>query len=700
MTSGEVPLGRRGAFVLLLGAVVLCGWSWSLLVDFAAWPETRGMRDDAYYYFAWARSVAGGTGPAASVGFDGLPVPTNGVQPLWAWLLSACAWFTDASRVRTFEILATSLGLTAFVAAGWVMATDRAARGLTTPLRFTLFLAWCSTPFLLVEAQNGQETALAVLALALLWRARASRGLVFASCAVGAVLARADLYGAVVGVALARWLVSRRGRLDSANVDVGTSGHFVSLLVAVALPLGVLAGANLATSGSLLADSARPIPELFELAFQATNPTAYEEWARLWWFTRPVLLGGPWALATPVLVAATLAFLVLPWTARWSRRLFGQLHVLALTVIGGLVLLAGWLAGGSARGLLVPGLALVCLIVLVGFGVCSRTDRSADEPDTAVMPKVSDRAALWGLLFGLAALIALHTVVRGYPREYYFAPVAVFGFAALPRLQRVGPWILGAALLCSAMQLVRGAPHDVVPSRPWQEEMSMAGRYLTNLLPSGAKVGCFNSGLVTVYARDGGVSVINLDGVVHRHAADALRAKTLWRALQEHGVHWLIDTPAQFATVHPWPHASGSRFGFGPGSAQRASPFDAERDLIEVARFDVPWWVGQTPGLDSFRLYRFLGADAVLRPQVEGLSVIGRGGLGTHVLWSPGATVPPGTELADLPFSSRESAKRDILAVATAGVVQILCVPHADYATSLWVGQELESRLVIPAVRR
>ena len=175
-------------------------------------------------------------------------------------------------------------------------------------------------------------------------------------------------------------------------------------------------------------------------------------------------------------------------------------------------------------------------------------------------------------LFGFGALVALHLVVRGYPRDYYFAPMAVLGVLAFGGLSsRLAHAACGLLAVTNALALL--APRV---AHTWQEQMAMAGRFVGDVTPSGEPLGCFNSGILAFHAKS---PVINLDGVVNRQAFVALRAGELDKYLDARGVRFLVDSEIQFRVDDPWPHSSGAHFG---------GRFAPERDLVEIARCVVP----------------------------------------------------------------------------------------------------------------
>jgi len=73
-------------FALFPAVVILCVFAAAPLDHQACHSST----DDSFYYYSWARNLASGHGPTA----DGV-TPTNGVQPLWAGILTMLATVID-----------------------------------------------------------------------------------------------------------------------------------------------------------------------------------------------------------------------------------------------------------------------------------------------------------------------------------------------------------------------------------------------------------------------------------------------------------------------------------------------------------------------------------------------------------------------------------------------------------------------------
>lgn len=508
------PAARRAA--VFLGFLALAGLAvvaWARCLDASTLPEVTRYRDDAYYYFDFVRALARGEGPCVTPG-----QPTNGIHAIWAAMLwPLYALFGD----RGFVVGAAHLGLGLHaLTALWLFALlGRSARA------GAVALLYLGCPLLVTEAQNGQETALACFAAVACCQAFA-RGFAPACVAAAfALLSRSDLICLVVPLGLAHfgW---RRG------------------LAPAAIGFAALTAVNFALAGRLVQDSALPIPWLFAQHFERTGPDLAARAARLWWFLRPCLLGGPWAVASWAFGAALVA-------AAATRVLPRAWRLVPLP----LTLLAGWL---GAHDLEVP-LAAAVLLALSAWPRVPEVARA-------------DASRLVWVALGFFVLAGLHLVLRTYPRDYYFAPLGVLGALALAAWPgRVG--LAALAMTAAAHALALRGPRV---EQLWQEQMAMAGRFLREVVPAGEPVGCFNSGILAFH--DAG-PVLNLDGVVNHAAFAALRAGQLDAWLDGARVRFLVDSAIQFRRDDPWPHCSGAHFG---------PDFDPDRDLLELARCVAP----------------------------------------------------------------------------------------------------------------
>jgi hypothetical protein len=409
------------------------------------------------------------------------------------------------------------------------------------------------------------------------------------------------------------------------------------------LALTVHVIANLLLGGGALQDSAWPVPWLFHQHAALRQASGQLDALRqFWWYVRPVLLGGPFELFCP-LAAAVLVFLAV--RPRWPR----SLRALPAFAVGVADVL-------GARNLMTAGWTA---ILLAGWPRRTRTPLRGD---------------LLALGAGLTALLVLHYVVRQYPRDYYFAPLAIGGAAALLRLRRL-PWVLLAAVACSLHGWLEPHREDL----RGQEAMAMCGRFVARVLPAGEALGVFNSGLVG-WLHDG--PVVNLDGVVDARAFAALQRRDLDGFLDAGGVRFVADNPAEFSLDVAVPHSSGRWIG---------AAFDPDRDLVEVARFGVPGVDGGRAGTDSFRLYwrRGRGAPPPSAPPPADLGRSPDGG--RYVLWPARPDVRLEIEQGD--------RSRCVLVRSEVATVYIVKIPRHRLGTGrLFAADRDAPELVVPVL--
>ena len=615
---------RRLALAATVGLAALGAVAWAYGDPDAAARQ----RDDAFYEFTWAANVAAGRGPTVSDG-----APTSGVQWLWTLLLAPLAALCGPAALPAAAAW-VGLALHAVTAWGWAATARRRWLG------WGLAVCWLGHPLLLRECRNGQETALACLCACALWWARRAALPAFTALAVAAVLARTDLLGVVAALACWRW--RRDGALAPLAPVVAFAAH---------------AALNRAIAGSWLQDSALPMAWLWHANWDLAHPDGAGFWRQQWWYTRPLLLGAPFASAS------TCGFALALWLA--LRAVVPSAWRLAPVA----AVVAAFAAGARDVGIALLGAAMLA--------VRPRPALAAAPPQLRRLP-----AALW-LALGLSALVALHWAVRWYPRGYYAAPLAVVGFAIVAVLAGRAPWLLVAFAGGNALD----GSHLVDERLRAQVEMTMAGRHLADVLPAGERVGCFNSGLVTfhadVLAAAGGGErrgVVNLDGVVDARSFAALRRGELAAFLDREGVRFVLDNPVQFARDPALPHACGRWF---------APDFDPARDLVELARFDDPAVDNGRPGGDSLRLYWRRGRDAAPVPPSAARD-LGLGPDGARYALVP---LPAG---ATLRWRTADGVERTLLTAdaATAAVVRLSERPR-DRA-ELAVDGEPAPRLLLP----
>lgn len=153
------------------------------------------------------------------------------------------------------------------------------------------------------------------------------------------------------------------------------------------------------------------------------------------------------------------------------------------------------------------------------------------------------------LLVGGAALVLVHTMVRWYPRPWYFVITAQSLSIALALL-----WFTTSRAASSRVRLARAAtlfagiigitafslPMWQIGLYPWQSEHQYAAAQWTRAnLPDDVLLASMNSGIIGYYS---GHDTVNLDGVVNAAAFAAIRERKLLRFMQTTGVDYFLDS--------------------------------------------------------------------------------------------------------------------------------------------------------------
>lgn len=606
--------------VVLAGAVVA---SRIAAID-VLW--TDAYRDDAYYYFDLVRNLAAGRGPVVGDG-----PRTSGVQALWAGLLLPLFL---AGGDAGLEHGARWLGLALLGFAGVALARTLVREGVPGGLATLLGLALASDSFLVTEAQNGQESGLCVLAcVALIALRRAPERRFWFVCVV-ITLARAELW--LVATALACLRTERP----------------LHRVIGPALALSAYAAVNLALAGRVVPDAGWPMAWLAHDKFLATEPGPGEWLAQLWFWGRPLLLGGPFGTAG---VAGAGALIAVACCARRSR---GQLVLLLVATLV--------LSSCGIDDLIVPAVALALAL--------------AWTPASQNMPNRDARA----VLLGLVAVVALHDLVRWSPRDYYWIPIAAAGMWAIAHAVAGATGTWRRAVLIAFLVLVQALAAREAPRRfAWQSVLQLAAERLRDVTPSDARIGAFNAGLLAFRS---GRRIVNLDGVVNAAAFDALREHRLGGYLKEQGIDWLCVDPLEVEDG-PALHARGRYFG--PGDAPRF-------ELIAEARFvdatlrktERGAWSGQLVLLR--RVSRSTGGaphfEELERGPDGGRLVAWRGAPGEALVLQVGASpreelvAGSGTSLVYVRLpAARDGAAVTLLAVAADGRGEARVTPLLEY---------------------
>ena len=450
----------------------------SLAVRPAASLPDPPLSEDGYYTLSVARHIGLGHG----ITIDGRHW-TNGIQPLFAFLLAPIYWLTGGDRYSSLRgvlavhwalHVATALLLGAIARSGLRTADpDRrqAAFWLTA-------LLWVGSRFVLINAYNGLETSLALLLYACVWRGyqlgwadgrrRWGLGLVLGLL----VLARIDaaVFVATLGaMELLRPAAARRERLGLALV-------LTLVPLAVSLPWWLYGwfgfGSLMPSSGAAQAGpfAAVRVGRLAQELLRVAAPYLQARW-----------VGG--ALQAAAQAGAALA---VAWV--FARRVLPRITGTETLRIGGIIALSTLLLG----------------LYYVGFSAASHFYGRYLAPLMLVTIPATAAA--------LAEVRRFRAVVRG---------AAALGLASVAAVS-------AAAWDIQAISSASGYYHDQL-------------RLVEDRVPPGDAVGAFQSGTIG-YFRD---RVVNLDGKVNADALR--RRDDLQAYVAERGVNWFCDWEGSFA---------------------------------------------------------------------------------------------------------------------------------------------------------
>ncbi len=134
-----------------------------------------------------------------------------------------------------------------------------------------------------------------------------------------------------------------------------------------------------------------------------------------------------------------------------------------------------------------------------------------------------------------------------FPLFLLMAPASGLVADRIARSRVIGKWMRPAGFVAAAacLHLLLFAwqtPEEFFRTKPFRNVSSymQAARVLDETLPAGSLGGAFQSGTIGYFARH---PVINLDGVVNRDAARALKEKRMADYIREEGIEAIIDWP-------------------------------------------------------------------------------------------------------------------------------------------------------------
>jgi hypothetical protein len=469
-------LARIAFFVAAIAALAVCLRPDSILCD-------KPFTEDGYYLLSAGRHIALGNG----VSVDGVH-PTNGIQPLYAFLAAPAYWLAGGDRVQALRGVLL-LNSVCFVAAAWLFG--RALRDFVRQsfprreaLRWIASCFWLASGYLFVLAFNGLETGLLLLLYVAYWHLSQKwplRG-----------PARAAVHGALLGVLVLT-------RIDAT--------FFVAALTA----LHVLHGD-------------RPLSSrLGEATVAGLTAIAVSS---PWWIYNVVEFGSLMPTSGTAQSAAN------PGEGGFdASRVIAAARNLLLVATPALYTGDG---AGSASLLLARGAVLLFVVIAVW-----RLGRSGG------IAAPGSRSVVWALaLAGLA--FAVYYPLKFWATHFYyryFVPMALFGLGAfvlavmhcVSRPRRIDPLLPLALVLCGTGIAGITLTGRGFSGNEWlRDQVALVREHV----PPGARLAAGQSGTLGYFV-DG---VHNLDGKVNFAALQ--HQDDMGAYLAQHDIEWLCDWPA------------------------------------------------------------------------------------------------------------------------------------------------------------
>ncbi|MCC7208453.1 MAG: glycosyltransferase family 39 protein [Anaerolineae bacterium] len=459
--------------------------------------------DDTFYYLGWARNLALGNGPT----FDGV-IFTNGVQPLWAVILTLLARLSAES----LTLLRLALGAAALFNVAALLAFWRVLRQVFTEsaalvgaLLFASLLS-VSNVFL-----SGMENSLHLFLSALVMRAYLSvfrsgeprpAALFMLGAALGMTfLCRVDSL-VLAAVLVASLWIRFRGRIAWRNVALFVLGPVIAVASLYAALNLAQFGLFLPVSGEVKA--ATWVQEIAGVYGGRFDPAYLVSMAQyipailgmlLIWIIRPFLLISPAAQYLLVLAVIGLALILVRYTMKHRIRFNPSFWALLGMTLAGLT-------------------HIYAFLWQLGPVAATNPWYYAFEFEVAV---------LW-----MAAAVSF--VFNRYP--YRPLRLAISGSIAFA-------WMLAIVLLPRTF-------YDMLNLEPSLYSFRKAAEAVDAHVPTGARIGAFNAGVLGYFTTS---TVINLDGLMgDKERLLAIRdGVPLREYLTQHHIDYVADytrTPA------------------------------------------------------------------------------------------------------------------------------------------------------------
>ncbi|MBP6945053.1 hypothetical protein KBD61_01680 [Patescibacteria group bacterium] len=448
--------------------------------------------DDTFYYFQIAKRIAQGAGST----FDGI-APTNGYHPLWmAVLVPLFRFLPQAQAIQASLLVAATLYLALaglLFKALRVLIPHRLIHGI-------VFAAWFFNPLLMTESINGLETSLSIFCLVAFvvalskWKTNASTNslLLIGAIGGGMLLARTDFiiyYAILVGHQL--YLRRQTFFKDGLRLGLGTG---IMLLPWLAW--------NLATFGTIV-----------QVSGAAYTLAQYQRV----FVSSTVNVGRAW----PFVFAK----------ATFSTTIYGLQAFLEQALYGWLVFLAG-------------GMCLMAALF-------KRESVQASEETSVTL--TNEKEAAWmrilpSLFIAGLVYFCVEVCLRWSIRSWYFAHLqilvwvgiayAYYRSSAEAYLKRVKVWWFLPVIALMICTWVWIGYKEVSVRYADQAEFIQAADWMNKELPTGSKIGVFNSGIQGFLSRH---QVINLDGLVNNEVYPYLKKRDVLAYIQAREIGYVSD---------------------------------------------------------------------------------------------------------------------------------------------------------------
>ena len=515
------PIGKHGGAqpdriliaLLAAGLLLRLALAWA---PFAYLARRGPLIDDAFYSFSIARNLARGAGPTA----DGVHL-TSGFQPLYTLCLVPCYRLSPKGSILPIHLALMLLALCGAATSWFIFRITRRFASRRGAL-FAVFV-WTFSPTVLSQGANGLETGLLGLLVAVsldfyLGSVRESPKpwrLVVMGLLLGLTfLARVD------GILLAAAVV-----FDLLRLPLAPSQRLRAVVGMLAV-LGITVSPYLAWL-------------IFRFGVFLPESGVATRFLSLCYGTRFVL-GARSAMFFP---PETVPLVYYAGSLRKAlQTLVTEPMLFPLSFLTSGAASLGWLGPRTW-----PAVGGAALLWLGNLWMLKRPSGIGEGAWRGFARVAGTCAALWVPAYAFGSL-------GQWWFSRYFSPLflfcAILSGTSLDRLgeglaclRRLGGRRFVALVFCvQALFFAAQVPETFLRHKPNLNvsEYVQAARVLGGSVPPGSRTGAFQSGTLGYFAR---TQVLNLDGVVNRDAARALREKRMVLYIQDEGIDAVMDWP-------------------------------------------------------------------------------------------------------------------------------------------------------------